>query len=118
MRFLDCDDNKMFAENIGKLLNDLRSERSIDVTIDSFTDAGMFLNEDLQKYDAVFLDVMMDVPGIVIENNQVISDSQDIEHGYGLKNVASKMEKYGYYYAIECADGWFVFSAIFNSFTA
>ncbi len=54
---------------------------------------------------------------IVIENNQVISDSQDIEHGYGLKNVALIMEKYGYYYAIECADGWFVFSAIFNSFT-
>ncbi|MBR2554870.1 MAG: response regulator transcription factor [Aeriscardovia sp.] len=62
MRFLVCDDNKMFAENISNLLNDLCSERSIDVTIDSFTDAGMFLNEDLQKYDAVFLDVMMDVP--------------------------------------------------------
>ena len=41
MRFLVCDDNKMFAENISKLLNDLCSERSIDVTIDSFTDAGM-----------------------------------------------------------------------------
>lgn len=64
MRFLVCDDNKMSAESISKLLNDLCSERSIDVTIDSFTDAGMFLKEDLQKYDAVFLDVMMDVPGI------------------------------------------------------
>ena len=53
---------------------------------------------------------------VVIENNQVVNDINSLEHGYGLKNVSSIIEKYGFYYAIDYNDGWFVFSSIFNNF--
>ena len=53
---------------------------------------------------------------VVIKNNQVINANSGLEHGYGLKNVSSIMEKYGYYYVIDYNDGWFVFSSKFSKF--
>ena len=71
----------------------------------------------LIEEDSLLFAVKNSVGGdVVIENNQVVNANNGLEHGYGLKNVSSIMEKYGYYYVIDYNDGWFVFSSKFSRF--
>lgn len=52
---------------------------------------------------------------VVIQNNQIRTTKPDpLGHGYGLRNIQSVLQKYGYSYTLSYEDGWFRFSTVFS----
>lgn len=50
---------------------------------------------------------------ISIENGEIITTKKDnLNHGYGIKNIKSVLKKYNYSYTITCNNDWFKFSII------
>ena len=52
---------------------------------------------------------------VMIQNNQIRTTKPDpLGHGYGLRNIQSVLQKYGYSYTLSYEDGWFRFSTVFS----
>ena len=50
---------------------------------------------------------------IIKINDEIVTRKEDrFKHGYGIKNIKSILNKYGYDYAIRCKNGWFSFSIL------
>lgn len=51
--------------------------------------------------------------GPVAKDNLIVSTKEDkLNHGYGIKNICSVLDGYGYPYHFNYADGWFSFTAM------
>ena len=53
-------------------------------------------------------------PVTIKDNSYVVSDRNDISHGYGLNNIKSALSKYNHIFAINYASGLFQMTIIIN----
>ena len=70
----------------------------------------------IDEKDQTIIAVNNPVEGeVVVENNRFITTKKDkANHGIGLLNIKSIVEKYNGISAIKCENGWFKFSALIN----
>lgn len=66
--------------------------------------------------DMITISVMNTSEYVAIKNNEIIKNTKDISHGFGLKNIRTALLKYNHIFAIDYNNGWFQLAIIINEY--
>lgn len=114
MKIAICDDSYEFACQLKEKLESICAKLDWQMEATVFSSPTALLSADLSAIQVLFLDI--DMPGlngidVHIVNNRVLTTKKNpMEHGYGLQNVASILERYDSIFLLNYNENTKVFS--------